>query len=123
MCDADTNTDATPRGRYGAIGVCTLDRFSGKNAKIIGNHFKNGAALLGRTKSSGAVIRGNTWTDTATHTLEVTALQNFMEGPVEIRSVLIEENTLVRSTDNYTSPVSAGPNASGVTFTNNHIVP
>ena len=108
---------------FGAIGVCTLDRFSGKGAKITGNHFTNGAALLGRTKSSGAVIRGNTWTDTATHTLEVMALQGFMEGPVEIHSVLIEENTLVRSTDNSTSPVSAGPNTTGVTFSDNHIVP
>ena len=65
---------------------CTGDRSiersngAGKGAQIIDNHFTNGAALLGRTKSSGAVIRGNTWTDTATHTLEIKALQNFMEG-------------------------------------------
>ena len=52
----------------------------------------------------------------------MTALQNFMEGPVEINDVLIEQNTLVRSTDNSTSPVAAGPNAT-VTFTNNKIVP
>ena len=28
------------------------ERFGGKGAQIIGNHFTNGAALLGRTKSS-----------------------------------------------------------------------
>ena len=103
--------------------ICTVDRFGGPGAQVVGNHFTNGAALLGRTKSSGAVIRGNTWTDTATHTLEITALQNFMEGPVEIKGVTIDGNTLIRSTDNTTSPVAAGPNATGVTFTNNKIVP
>jgi hypothetical protein len=103
--------------------ICTIDRFGGKGAQILDNNFTNGAALLGRTKSSGAVIRGNTWTDTATHTLEVQALQNFMEGPVEIAGVTIDGNSFIRSTDNTTSPVSAGPNATGVSFTNNKISP
>ena len=49
---------------HDGLFVCTIDRFGGKGAQIIGNHFTNGAALLGRTKSSSAVIRGNTWTDT-----------------------------------------------------------
>jgi hypothetical protein len=37
---------------HDGIFVCTIDRFGGKGAQIIGNHFTNGAALLGRTKSS-----------------------------------------------------------------------
>ena len=45
------------------------------------------------------------------------------EGPIEIKGVTIAENTLVRSTDNTTSPVAAGPNATGVVFSDNKIVP
>eukprot|EP01043_Picozoa_sp_COSAG02_P037273 COSAG02_NODE_2784_length_8036_cov_15.324808_1_plen_538_part_10 len=95
----------------GCCQLCTLDRFGGRGASITNNHFVNGAALLGRTKSSDAMISGNTWDNTATHTLEITALQPFMEGPVDINNVSIVDNTFIDSTTNGTSPVSAGPNA------------
>lgn len=113
-----------PSGSSGdCCQLCTLDRFGGKGATIARNHFINGAALLGRTKSSGATISANTWDNTATHTLEIAALQAFMEGPVEINNVSIVDNVFIDSTTNGTSPVSAGPNTTHITFKDNKITP
>jgi hypothetical protein len=103
--------------------LCTIDRFGGKGVSITHNKFTNGAALLGRTKSTGAEISDNTWDNTATHTLEVTALQPFMEGPVEISNVSVTNNIFIDSTTNGTSPLAPGPNTTHVTFKGNKITP
>ena len=115
------STEISPSG--GCCQLCTLDRFGGHGATITHNQFVNGAALLGRTKSSNAMISHNTWENTATHTLEITALQPFMEGPVEINNVSIVDNVFIDSTTNGTSPVSAGPNATHITFKGNKMTP
>ena len=57
------------------------------------------------------------------HTLEVAGLQNFMEGPIEIRNVSVVDNVFIDSTTNGSSPVAPGPNTTGVTFKGNTISP
>ena len=115
-------TEAPPAAE-GAYSLCTLDRFGNAGFTARRNHFSHGTALLGRVKSSGSKLTQNVWTSIGAHVLEVSPLQNFLEGPLIIDGVTIEGNALYGCGS--ASPVAPGPsqNVKNIVWRNNTIHP
>ena len=117
---------ALPAG--GAV-LCGVDRFGGRGAVLRRNYFHDLGTNGGlRWKSSGSTIENNlisragnassTWKGRASTGVEVSALQDWMEGPMEIDSVRVVGNSWDECglTGN---PVTVMPEATNISETNN----
>jgi len=117
---------ALPAG--GAV-LCGVDRFGGRGAVLRRNYFHDLGTNGGlRWKSSGSTIENNlisragnmssTWKGKASTGVEVSALQDWMEGPMEIDGVRVVGNRWEECglTGN---PVTVMPEATNVSETNN----
>jgi hypothetical protein len=83
---------SSPRGDFAKLRERTLvniDSISGSGAVIRDSNFSVTACNLGRTKSSNSVITGTTFSKAKGQNLEVTGLQIWFEGPLEIKNVSI----------------------------------
>ncbi|KAG7340762.1 hypothetical protein IV203_024305 [Nitzschia inconspicua] len=80
----------TPLPPLGSIA--TVDTISSAGAKIINNTFVDTNCNFGRFKSPGGVIQGNTFRQAGNENLELTALPQWLEGPVNVRDVQVVDN-------------------------------
>ena len=83
--------------------MCDIERFLAKGSVIRNNSFHHMTCNLGRTKSSNSIIENNTW-GTATHSetssnLEITGLEQWMEGPMLIDNVIVINNAMIGAAD------------------------
>ena len=109
--------------------LCGVDRFGGRGAVLRGNYFHDLGTNGGlRWKSSDSTIENNTirragnasstWVGRATTGVEVSALQDWMEGAMSIDSVRVVGNRW-EDCGIRTNPVTVMPEASNITETNN----
>ena len=67
-------------------------------AVIRNNSFHHTTCNLGRTKSSNSIIEQNTWAHGGSN-MEITGLENWMEGPMLINNVTVRNNTFLGEVD------------------------
>ena len=102
--------------------MCDIERFLARGSIIRNNTFHHTTCNLGRTKSSDSMIENNTW-GTPTHSesssnLEVTGLENWMEGPMLIDNVSVVNNVFLGAADGNRN-VHPSPQATNVSVHGN----
>jgi hypothetical protein len=102
------------------LSLASADGVSAAGAVVTGCTFSDSASNLGRFKSSGGVIEGNTWSRTVSQNLEIEPLQNWLEGPMGIHNVSVADNVFYGSGGG--SPVHTF-GAADVRQTNNSFLP
>ena len=102
------------------LSLASADGVSAAGAVVTGCHFSDSASNLGRFKSSGGVIEGNTWARTVSQNLEIEPLQNWLEGPMGVHNVSVADNVFFGSRGE--SPVHTF-GAADVRQTNNSFLP
>eukprot|EP01051_Picozoa_sp_SAG22_P014460 SAG22_NODE_1758_length_3640_cov_1.779723_2_plen_220_part_00 len=123
---AEAPLPSLPAG--GAV-LCGVDRFGGRGAVLRRNYFHDLGTNGGlRWKSSGSTIENNlisragnassTWTGKASTGVEVSALQDWMEGPMAIDDVRVVGNRW-EGCGLKNNPVTVMPEATNVSETNN----
>ena len=120
---------ALPRLPAGGAVLCDVVRFGGRGAVVRGNFFHDLGTNGGlRWKSSGSQILDNTVlragnasrppTSRISTGVEISALQDWMEGPMQIDGVRVSGNRWV-DCGMAAVPVTVMPEATNVTQTNN----
>jgi hypothetical protein len=74
------------------LSLVSADSIASGGAVITGCTFSDSASNLGRFKSSGGRIEGNTWARTVSQNLEVEPLQNWLEGPMGCHNISVANN-------------------------------
>ncbi|CAB9497445.1 expressed unknown protein [Seminavis robusta] len=87
--------------------IATIDTIATAGAKLINNTFLHSHCNLGRFKSPGGVIQGNVFHQAWKPNLELTALPQFLEGPVDVRDILVADNLFLGVGPD--DPVHCGP--------------
>jgi hypothetical protein len=70
--------------------VAHHDAFAAAGALITNCSFSDSISNLGRFKSSAGRIERTTWARTGSQNMEIEPLQNWLEGPLGIHNVTIE---------------------------------
>jgi len=73
--------------------VVESGRSQNKGARVLSSHWDHTACLLGRFKSSNALILNNTFRHARELHLELQMIPSFYEGPILINNVTIANNT------------------------------
>ena len=107
------NTTAEP------VLMCDIQRFLGKHALIANNSFHHTTCNYGRVKSSDSSVVNSTFAVAGMQNLEVTGLQNWMEGPMLISNVVIANNTFLGVDKSGDSMIHASPQAANITVVGN----
>ena len=103
------------------LSLASADGVSAAGAVVTGCSFSDSASNLGRFKSSGGVIEGNTWARTVSQNLEIEPLQNWLEGPMGIHNVSVADNVFYGSSGGRSPVHTFG--AADVRQTNNSFLP
>jgi hypothetical protein len=94
-----------PRNTSGPV-IITVNEISSANAQLRNNVFTHTDCNLGRFKSPGGAMVGNTFSNASLKNLELTALLQFFEGPVRLGGIEVRDNSF----DGVGSdPVHCGP--------------
>ena len=97
--------------------MCDVERFLAKGSVIRNNSFHHTTCNLGRTKSSDSIIEHNTWAYGGSN-MEITGLENWMEGPMLINNVTVRNNTFLGAGDG-NHDVHPSPQATNITISDN----
>jgi hypothetical protein len=89
--------------------IVSIDTLSSEGAKIINNTFTNSDCNIGRFKSSGGVIQGNVFRKARIHNLEISALPQFFEGPVDVQGILVADNWIEEEETSMDPIIHCGP--------------
>jgi hypothetical protein len=87
--------------------IVTIDTIASTGAKLINNIFLYSHCNIGRFKSPGGVLQGNVFRQARIPNLEISALPQWFEGPVDVRDILVADN-LIEGEGNG-SPIHCGP--------------
>jgi hypothetical protein len=87
--------------------IVTMDTIACAGSKIVHNTFRYSRCNLGRFKSPQGIIQGNTFQQAWKANLELTALPQWFEGPIQVRDILIADNVFVG--ERSVLPVHCGP--------------
>lgn len=85
--------------------IVTIDTIASTEAKLINNTFLYTHCNIGRFKSTGGVIQGNIFRQARINNLEVSALPQWFEGPIDVRDIRISDNRM----EGQNSPIHCGP--------------
>eukprot|EP00937_MAST-01D_sp_MAST-1D-sp2_P000454 g454.t1 len=98
---------AAPQSR-GVTGpaIAAIDEMSCAGALLRRNTFVASGSNLGRFKSPGGQIVGNTFVRALRPNLELTALLPYFEGPVRLRGIVVKDNVFAGAG---ADPVHCGP--------------
>ena len=96
---------ADPRGVAGPA-VVSVDEQSSAGAVIRNNVFSHTACNLGRFKSPGGSIEGNSFSHASLRNLELTELLQYYEGPVRLDGIVVRGNTFSGAGPD---PIHCGP--------------
>ena len=102
-----------------ALTFLNADAISNTGAVVEDCDFSGSNSNLGRWKSSGGTITNSRFSQTVNANLEISPLQNWLEGPLGIHNVTVSDNTFVGMA---TSPVHTF-GAVGIHQFNNTFVP
>jgi hypothetical protein len=75
--------------------MCDIERYVARGSIIRNNSFHHTTCNMGRTKSSDSVIENNIFEHARSANLEITGLEQWMEGPMAINNVSVMNNNFV----------------------------
>ena len=106
------NTTAEP------VLMCDVARFGASGAAVINSSFHHTTCNMGRMKASGSRVVGSRFANASSANLEITGLQNWLEGPMLIDNVTVADNSFP-GTRNGDSNVHPSRQATNVTVVGN----
>ena len=115
--------EATELPQHGESWLCDITRFSARGAILRNNTFASPIWSGIRFKSPGGLLKGNRFVSSGMLAVGTGALQNWQEGPIAQRNVMVMGNTFDNCTadhggDNF---VSADPRVVGMRVSDNQI--